>query len=296
MATQNERSGRSTASKWLIGCGIGCGVAIILAIILGVSGFFFVRNIVQGFKETETLMDTITERYGRVEEFCPDPEGIIKRDRLEAFLFVRRAMAPAGAELEDSMNILSYDRREEEFREGPAPSTLTKIKTGFRLVSQIAEFYRSRNQALLDTEMGLGEYYFIYVVSYFSWLGKSPADGPPFQLVSDEGEGRSIIYRRRRQETQEDRMDFMVKRLHRQILPMLQNQYEKLTESDISGAQESWQKQLKAEIEALESDRFRLPWQDGLPKALKFSLEPFRTRLEASYKTLLNPLEIVIEQ
>lgn len=173
---------------------------------------------------------------------------------------------------------------------------MTKIRTGFRLVPQIAEFYKSRNQALLDAEMGLGEYYFIYVVSYFSWLGKSPADGPPFQIVSDKDEGRSIIYRRRRRETIEDRLDYMLKRIHRQILPMLQNQYEKLTESDAFGAKESWRKLLAAEIDAMESDRFRLPWQDKLPEALSASLEAFRVRLADSYNATLNPLEIVLEQ
>lgn len=296
MSAQNANSGKSTTTKWLIGCGIGCGVVIILAIILGVSGFFFVRNIVEGFKETETLMDTITERYGQVEEFCPNPDGTIRTARLEAFLSVRRAMTLAAEELENSMNILSYDRREEEYKEEPAPGTLTKIRTGFRLVSQIAEFYKSRNQALLDAEMGLGEYYFIYVVSYFSWLGKSPADGPPFQIVSEEDERRGIVVRRRRQETLEDRLDYMLKRICRQILPMLQNQYAKLTESDVSGAKEPWGKELASEIEAMESDRFRLPWQDKLPEVLKSSLEPFRTRLEASYRAQLNPFEIVLER
>ncbi len=296
MATPNAKPGRSTASKWLIGCGIGCGVAIILAIILGVSGFFFVRNIVQGFKETEILMDSITERYGKAEEFCPDPEGVIRPERLEAFLFVRRAMVPAAEELENSLNILSYDRREEEFEEEPSPGALTKIRTGFRLASQIAEFYRSRNQSLLEAEMGLGEYYFIYIISYFSWLGKSPADGPPFQIVSDEDEGRSIVYRRRGRETMEDRLDYMLKRIRRQILPMLQNQYAKLTESDIPRAKESWRKLLAAEIDAMESDRFRLPWQDRLPEVLKASLAFFRKRLEDSYNATLNPLEIVLEQ
>lgn len=296
MSAQNASSGKSTATKWLIGCGIGCGVAIIIAIILGVSGFFFIRNIVEGFKESETLMDAITERYGHVEEYCPEPDGDIKAERLEAFLAVRSAMAPAAQELENSMNILSYDRQEEEYQDEPAPGRLTKLRTGFRMVPQIAEFYKSRNQALLEEEMGLGEYYFIYIVSYFSWLDKSPADGPPFQIVGDEDQGRSIVYRKRRKETLEDRLDYMLKRIRRQILPMLQNQYAKLTEGDVSGTKDSWRKELASEIDAMESDRFRLPWKDKLPDVIKHSLEPFRTRLEASYRAQLNPFEIVLEQ
>ncbi len=46
----------------------------------------------------------------------------------------------------------------------------------------------------------------------------------------------------------------------------------------------------------METDRFRLPWQDGFPEALKESLSPFRKRLEDSYNVTLNAFEIVLEQ
>jgi hypothetical protein len=171
--TQNVTSKKSsTASKWLIGCGIGCGVVILLLIFAGVGGYFFVRNIVEGFEETEAITDSLMERYGEIKDFCPDPGGIIKPERLEAFLSVRNSMEPVKEELENSIGILSDEEGESQFKEEPSPGVLTKIKIGFGIIPMIAEFYTKRNQALLDAEMGLGEYYFIYVVSYYSWLGK----------------------------------------------------------------------------------------------------------------------------
>ena len=58
------------------------------------------------------------------------------------------------------------------------------------------------------------------------------------------------------------------------------------------GVHNSWRRALEAELDALEADRDRLPWQRGLPRVMDRSLRPFRERLEASYSDLMNPLEI----
>lgn len=296
MQTQDVTSKRSsTASKWLIGCGIGCGVVILLLVFAGVGSYFFVKNIVNGFEETEAIADDLTERYGGIKDFCPDPGGAIGPERVEAFLSVRNSMEPAKEKLESSIIILSDEERENQFREEPSPGVLTKIKTGFGIIPLIAEFYTRRNQALLDAEMGLGEYYFIYVVSYYSWLGKSPGDGLEYNLVDEDDEKRGVYWRRRRNEDLEDRQDDVLKQLNRQILPMLKNQIAKLTRIDVSPIRDPWREMLAAEIEAMEADRFRLLWQDGLPDVLEASLKPFRGRLEVSYSKVLNALEMALE-
>ena len=296
MQTQDITSQRSsTASKWLIGCGIGCGVVILLLAFAGVGGYFFVKNIVEGFEETEAIADALTERYGGIKDFCPDPGGAIGSERVEAFLSVRNSMEPAKEKLESSIIILSDEERESQFKEEPSPGILTKIKTGFGIIPLIAEFYTRRNQALLDAEMGLGEYYFIYVVSYYSWLGKSPGDGLEYNLVDEDEEKRGVYWRRRRNENLEDRQDDVLKQMHRQILPMLKNQLAKLTRIDVSPIRDPWRETLAAEIEAMEADRFRLIWQDGLPDVLEASLKPFRGRLEVSYSKVLNALEMALE-
>ena len=90
----------------------------------------------------------------------------------------------------------------------------------------------------------------------------------------------------------EERRYRIIKRINRMFLPMLRCQLEELTKRSSSEYQKSWKKALEFEITALESDRHRLPWQDGLPKVLTASLNPFRERLEASYSEMLNPVEI----
>ena len=59
---------------------------------------------------------------------------------------------------------------------------------------------------------------------------------------------------------------------------------------------QEWAEALAAELDAMESDRYRLAWQDGLPEVILSSLRPFRARLEDSYSPLLNTIEISMEQ
>lgn len=294
MELESTGSKKSTTSKWLIGCGIGCGVVLLSVILILVSGYFFFKKIGQDFKETEDTRKVLIERFGEIKDFCPDPDGAIKPERLEAFLAVRRLTEPARKEFEKDINVLSgKDRAKEE----PSPGFFTKFRTGLGIIPLMTEFIRSRNQALLENEMGIGEYEYIYIIAFYSWLRKNPSDGPPFRISEEEereDEGVRIIWRTPT-EAEEDSLDSILKRIHRQILPMLHSQYDKLVEGAVPRAKEKWRRALAEEIKAMEADRFRLPWQDGLPEVLKASLEPFRERLEASYSRTMNRVEMTLD-
>jgi hypothetical protein len=271
-------------------------VVIIILILAGVGGYLFIKNIVRGFEETEAIMDTLTEHFGKMSDFCPDPDGAIRAEQLEIFLAVRDSTDQVRERLEKAMSILSDMDRRDQSGEEPSLPVLTKIKTGIELVPLMAEFIKARTQVLLDEGMGMGEYYYLYVIAYYSWLGKSPADGPPFELMDEDDEDVGLVWRGRRREHLEERLDLTLRRLNRQILPMLHNQYAKLTEGGIPEAKMKWHNTLAAEIEAMESDSFRLPWQDGLPEVLEASLEPYRVRLEETYSALVNPIEIIYRE
>jgi hypothetical protein len=294
----HETKSRSSTQKWLIGCGIGCGVIVIILIILGIGGFFFVKNIVHEFQDMETLEDALIKQHGKIKEFCPELDGSIPAERMEIFLSVRSAFAPIREEIESSLTKLSErtGRREIDLtrpRPGPA-NVLRMIRLGVGIIPEIAGFFKSRNQALLDNGMGLGEYYYIYVVAYYSWLGKSPEDGPPFKLAGRDEEGN--VWDEDEEELLEMRRDRILRRMHRLILPMLHNQLERLNAENMTQISDEWRETLEAEIKAMEADRYRLPWQDGLPEVLEISLSPFRERLEASYGKMTNALEVAFEQ
>ena len=291
----NETKSSSTTKKWLVGCGIGCAVIILILIVLGVGGYVFFKNLIGDFQEQEELMATLTERYGETRDFYPEPDGSIDPNRIEAFLSVRDTFAPFREKLEISMLELQDRAGQSEVEVKKPKNIFEMVKLGFGLVPQIAEFLKFRNQALLDAEMGMGEYTYIYAITYFSWLEKLPEDGPDFEVTGEEDRGVRLREGDIEQ-MREERRDSMLRRLHRTLLPMLQNQHEKLVARGSSDIQSEWRDLLKAEIQALEDDRFRLSWEDGLPDVIKMSLEPYRDRLERSYNVMTNPFELTIEQ
>ncbi len=291
----NETKSSNTTKKWLVGCGIGCAVIVLILIVLGIGGYMFFKNLIGEFSDQEELMQTLTERYGEIGDFCPEPDGSIGPNRIEAFLSVREASALFREKLEVSMQELQDRAGQSEIEIKKPRNIFEMVKLGFGLIPQIAEFLKSRNQALLDAEMGMGEYCYIYAIAYYSWLEKRPEDGPDFEVMGPE-DSETRFGERDREEILEERRDSMLRRMHRMILPMLQNQRAKLTARGITEALSEWEALLAAEIQAMENDRFRLPWEDGLPDAIKTSLEPFRGRLEQSYNRLTNPFELITEQ
>ena len=293
----------NNTSKWLMGCGIGCGVLIMLIIIVVATGYFFVKDKITNLKELEESSEILEEKYGSVRDFCPAPDGSIKAERIEAFLSVRDSLALIREEMTRSIgsitdNIQRAEREEESFW-----NVLTIIRKGVGAIPQLFEYYKVRNEALLQAEMGLGEYYYIYVIAYYSWLGKSPEDGPKFQLmggdnrryrfewdeedITDENSHSSY-----EENVKEERRYRIIRRVQRMFLPMLRCQLNQLKESSSIRFKQSWQKALTTEIETLENKSQRLPWQDGLPDVIKASLNPFREQLKASYSAMLNPVEL----
>jgi hypothetical protein len=291
---QPQTQSSSTTKKWLIGCGIGCAVVILIVLILIASGYFFIKNIVDEFKDTEAVTEVLTERFGRITDFCPNPDGAITAERVEAFLSAREAFRPIRERIAESLAKLSQKKDIDEVEVGKPRSVFTMMRLGFGIIPQTAEFIKTRNEALLEAGMGLGEYYYIYVMAYYSWLGKSPEDGPGFQIVGpDEDEDFGYWGR---EDSQEMRQERMRRRLNRMLLPMLHNQLEKLQTEGGAATLGNWQQELEREIEAMEEDRERLLWQDGLPAVIETSLRPYRDQLEASYNPLTNPLEMIIDQ
>jgi hypothetical protein len=53
---------------------------------------------------------------------------------------------------------------------------------------------------------------------------------------------------------------------------------------------------LVAEITALEENKGRIPWQDGLPSSIVESFAPFRSELDASYSRAAAEFELMHSQ
>jgi hypothetical protein len=294
----------TTSRKWAIGCGLGCGGVLLLVGFVGVAGYVFLREAVEEGQRIEAVMSEVRERHGAAADFTPAPDGTIAPDRLEAFLEVRELMAPARAEAEATLALLSGPEKPETSRAERLSGVLGRllalgrgartVQAGTELLPQIFAFVSSQADALLEADMGRGEYVYLYALVYYSWLQKSPADGPGFRLVTGEED--------RGAETQDEfdvregRREEILSRLNGLLLPMLRRQLAALDESTSAAARSlsPWHPALAAEIEAMEQDPYRLPWRDGLPAELEGSLQPLRGRLDTSYSALCNPMEVFL--
>jgi hypothetical protein len=288
----------SNTWKWVLGCGIGCLVVAAIVVALGVGGFFVVKDtfkdVAQGIEKAEQAKRLLEERYGRIHDFRPRPDGRIPPERIEAFLRVRELMAPALDGLDGTLRVLSDRTPDGEDSRG---GTMGKVRAGMGLIPQLLGYFGARNQALLDGEMGLGEYHYMYAVVFYAWLGKSPADGPPFRLSGDEqrhdwsgdfgAEDESAVL--------EERLERTSRGLNRKLLPVLRNQLVVLDQDGAAPNGGLWRGILAAEIASMESDPERLPWADGVPEVIAISLEPFRASLEASYREMCNAVEMGVE-
>jgi hypothetical protein len=259
---------------------------VLLLIGLVGAGYWGVKRLAQRAEQLGQGMQEISERHGRVVDFTPEADGRIPHERIDAFLEVREITAPERASLSESLASLSETGNTASATQ--PGKVLQVMGSGFGLVPRMMSYISARNQALLSVEMGLGEYLYIYSLAYYSWLGKSPQDGPPDEVMTmnsrrwredgDPGHGR-------------DQTRVI---LNRQLLQILRNQLE-AAESDPRVDQlASWTEELATEIEAMESDPSRLPWVDGLPEVLATSFAPYRERLEQSYCAVCNLIEIAV--
>ena len=277
----------SGARKWLAGCGIGCGLMILAAGGIGTCGYLGVRNIKDRAERLDAGLEAVTAEYGRPDEYTPPADGVVPAGRLELFLDVRAALAPARNEL--GAVLVELDTGTEGGR-----GVLNKIRAGMSLLPGMFDFIDERNRVLLDRGMGVGEYTYIYSLAYYAWLGKDPGDGPDFAVTDhgEDGDGTSFRWEGGREDpgdVRERRRDDLRRQLNRLQAAMLANQLEA---ARAAGADPAWLERLAAEAEALDMERERLMWQDGLPAPIVAGLEPHRDRLEAAYLPVMNVVEM----
>jgi hypothetical protein len=287
----------STTTRWVKGCGCGCGLLTLALGLLGWAVVVYVKGIAGEAEEAEQIMAKLRERHGELSDFQPSPTGAIPPGRIEAFLQARELMADARRETEASLALLSSERVEgaEEvpgivgrlLRWGLGAARIQGV-TG--LVPHAIGFVSARARALLETGVAPGEYLYLYSLAYYSWLGKSPADGPAFRLVGGgEGDHQERQGGQDEFDVREGRREEILRHLNQHLLPMLRRQLAAAEEDP--AVSEEWRETLAAQVAAMEKDPFRIPWRDGLPEITAASLEPYRRPLESSYSALCNPLE-----
>jgi hypothetical protein len=277
------------AKKWLTGCGIGCGLLLVLSLGAGTIGYIGVRKAMDRGEGIEEGFDRLRAEYGGPAEYVPGPDGSVPTGRMEVFLAARRSMAEERKTAGDVLRVL--DGQEVD---GGQPNFIQKAKAGIQLIPAMMTFIEQRNDVLLTEGIGLGEYLYIYSLSYFNLLDKDLTDGPSFTLTSDDedNDNRGFQWNAGPQgekgDTREDRERTIRKYLHRIQLKMARNQLQNL---DARGGSAEDRERLEAEIALMEAEPLRLLWETGMPDVLRRSLEPYLDELDATYDPMINVLE-----
>ncbi len=249
-------------SRWLKGCGAGCGVGCgLLVLILLLCFVIPTLQLLLPMRKAKETRDTLRSRLGEIEDFTPAPDGSISPERMEAFLEVRQSLTASCDEIRTAFE--QIERMDEpEDRDASGPEIAREIFKTFG-----SDLLTARNQALLDAEMGLGEYTYIFVLAYYVDLGFSPSEGL--------GEIEHLQFEAREA-----------------LLEILRNQL-KAAEAEFQGAEKAPQVlALEEEIARMERDSGYLPWQDGLPPPIVASIEPYRQQLDDLYCAVTASIEL----
>ena len=283
-----------SGKKWLIGCGIGCGVVLLILGGVGTVGYFGVRNIIDRADTVEDSFEDMETAYGQVEDYTPPADGGMSPDRVETFLTVRDQLIPMRSELGDKLSALSG-----EDTGGGAPNWLAKIRAGVSFVPTILAYGSERNRVLLNNDMSLGEYLYLYALAYYVYLEMSPGDGPTFKMVHSDDEEDSEGFRFEAgdsdpEEVREERERHFRTSLHRLLEKMARNQLAALDRAEAASPgsiPSGWREALTTELGRMDAERRRLLWEDGLPEQIRAAFAPYGERLRETYDPMVNAIE-----
>ena len=272
----------STTSKILGGCGIGCLLLVILTAGLGFMGYQWAKDATVAVEEAGRIEAELEERYGKVRSFVPYPGPGIPVDRMEAFLGVREGLAVPRDEL-----IAAVARLAQVGGDPGIANGFRAARAGVSLAPRILEYSGARNQALLDVGMGLGEYTWMYWLTYQAWLGHPADDSELHDFMEEHNSGDSSV-----QIHIDGGMDpeLLTWRLRRDVRALMRN-----LATQLEGHPEHAEllQAVAAELAVSDENPGRVPWQEGLPEVFAIGLEPYRERLEATYSKATNPFELV---
>ena len=284
------------SSKAVKGLGYGCGILIFIVLLILVGGYFYMKGKLDKVEELDALSIELEARYGLLSSFTPSPSGKISADRIESFLLIEDSLWSEKDELENSILSLTEEIKNADEDESFL-DVINIIGSGAGIIPELLNYYSKRGTLLLENNMGLGEYYYIYITAYFSYLGKNISDGPPFHIMNrdfNDGElvltfgdenSKSLNLESSQEEVREARSNYISLRVNK----LFRNYFDNLLNKDSTT---SFAQNAKAEFELLKSNKLRIPWEGSPPEEIIESLLPYKYKLESSYNYLINPVEL----
>lgn len=250
---------------------IGCGVFVALVVVAGIVGTVVFTSWVKKQIPDSGLMDAqrekLTEIYGDRDAFVP--EVVPSAARIEKFAAVRDSIHALGIEVasrvaEVARTVEEHDQR--GFMEKVFEAA-NVARGGFGALERGMRYVEARDRILLASEMGEGEYAFLYALVYLSWLGWDP--------LTDES----------LRDTEGPIGTGEVAEIHAGIRRTFRRQLQNLEEALAARPARTPEEDalltaLRQEITS--SSDVRFPFLAAVPGAWSAALEPYRERLAAT--------------
>ncbi|GJQ64216.1 MAG: hypothetical protein SCALA702_32690 [Melioribacteraceae bacterium] len=271
-----------------LGCLYGCAALLLVVMLFLTAGYFYFRDRLSGVTEVENLSKQLDEKYGTVDDFYPAADGGIPAERILVFLELRDSLKSYEAKASSALQTMSHTV-DDNTKEGDAgiSEIYSIVTSGLNLMPDLIDYIKAKYLLLDRFEMSKGEYFYIYTLAYYNYLGHKPGDGPDFRLVTDKHkddeavEGEDVIIRREKE--------------NRDII---NSKFRKILKNQIINASKTQDKELvlkvREEIDRLLKNPFSMPWENSLPVAIAGSFTNYRDRLENQYNFELNPVEIML--
>lgn len=245
-------------------------IALTLSFV-ALSGFYFLTA---GVRDAKRLEQTLIDRFDWAEKYTPSIDGSIAAQRIEAFIRVREALQTVCADYQAILiSISDLDKLEDDQDNSAtevASTGMQGFKSAFSAGPKMLEFSGTRNQALLDENMGLGEYMYIYLTSY----GKQLANEPDSAFSGMEEA-------------------FISDRARKEFIQILTNQLLAIQTSGPQSADPALITDLQAEVEALKDGSHSSPWPNGPVGKTREALAPYQQRLSDLYCSGVVKIELL---
>jgi hypothetical protein len=236
-----------------------------------VAGIYYVIIPVQESKRHE---QTLIERFGWADKYTPSIDGSIPPQRVEAFIRVREAVQTHCADyqgiLDDIIGLESLETDQDMPAGEKASKGLDSFKSMFSAAPKMLAFMDARNTTLLAEEMGLGEYFYIYLAAYGEQLAGEPES---------------------RYSEMEDA--YISPRTREEFVHILENQLTDLESAGPDTSHSGLIAELRGEIGALQDGSHPSPWPNGAGSMTRESLAPYRERLAELYCAGIVKIELL---
>ncbi len=242
----------------------GCLLTVLAAFfILGSSIYFLLEPVRQAKGQEQALLD----KFGPADQYTPPHDGFLAAQRVEAFIRVRQAIQASCTGyreiLDDLLGLEALETDKNMTGNEKMSTGISGLSSLIGAGPQLLKFMRARNGTLLEENMGLGEYLYIYLTAYAEQLEQ--ASNSPYSQMDEA---------------------YVSPRSRHDFVQILSNQLEALESKPQASAvdlTDDLSSHLRAEIKALEEGVHRSPWPDGTAGLSAESLVPFREQLTRLY-------------